>query len=103
MVLQKLNLTPTDFLGKEIKDAIVTVPALFNDSQKKATKDTGPFFGLNVLRIINELTASAISYGLDKKSKEEEYVLIFYLGGGYFWYFFTFFRRMIIWSQSHNW
>ena len=69
MVLQKLNLTPTDFLGKEVKDAIVTVPALFNDSQRKATNDTNPFFGLNVLRIINEPIASAIAYGLDKKSK----------------------------------
>ena len=85
MVLQKLKQTATDFLGKEVKDAIVTVPAYFNDSQRQATKDAGTISGLNVLRIINEPTAAAIAYGLDKQSgKKEENVLIFDLGGGTF-------------------
>ena len=84
MVLQKLKQTATDFLGKEVKDAIVTVPAYFNDSQRQATKDAGTISGLNVLRIINEPTAAAIAYGLDKKSTKEENVLIFDLGGGTF-------------------
>ena len=84
MVLQKLKQTATDFLGKEVKDAIVTVPAYFNDSQRQATKDAGTISGLNVLRIINEPTAAAIAYGLDKKSQSEENVLIFDLGGGTF-------------------
>ena len=85
MVLQKLKQTATDFLGKEVKDAIVTVPAYFNDSQRQATKDAGTISGLNVLRIINEPTAAAIAYGLDKQTgKKEENVLIFDLGGGTF-------------------
>ena len=74
-----------DFLGKDVKDAIVTVPAYFNDSQRQATKDAGTISGLNVLRIINEPTAAAIAYGLDKQAnKKEENVLIFDLGGGTF-------------------
>ena len=82
MVLQKLKQTATDFLGKEVKDAIVTVPAYFNDSQRQATKDAGTISGLNVLRIP---TAAAIAYGLDKQAdKKEENVLIFDLGGGTF-------------------
>ena len=85
MVLQKLKQTASDFLGKECKDAIVTVPAYFNDSQRQATKDAGTISGLNVLRIINEPTAAAIAYGLDKQAdKKEENVLIFDLGGGTF-------------------
>jgi len=85
MVLQKLKKTADDFLGKEVKDAIVTVPAYFNDSQRQATKDAGTISGLNVLRIINEPTAAAIAYGLDKQAgKKEENVLIFDLGGGTF-------------------
>ena len=84
MVLQKLKQTATDYLGKEVKDAIVTVPAYFNDSQRQATKDAGTISGLNVLRIINEPTAAAIAYGLDKKYKNERNVLIFDLGGGTF-------------------
>ena len=84
MVLQKLKQTANDFLGKEVKDAIVTVPAYFNDSQRQATKDAGTIAGLNVLRIINEPTAAAIAYGLDKKYKDERNVLIFDLGGGTF-------------------
>ena len=84
MVLQKLKQTATDFLGKEVKDAIITVPAYFNDSQRQATKDAGTISGLNVLRIINEPTAAAIAYGLDKQYKTERNVLIFDLGGGTF-------------------
>ena len=84
MVLQKLKKTAEDFLGKDVKDAIVTVPAYFNDSQRQATKDAGTISGLNVLRIINEPTAAAIAYGLDKQEKKEENVLIFDLGGGTF-------------------
>ena len=84
MVLQKLKQTANDFLGKEVKDAIITVPAYFNDSQRQATKDAGTISGLNVLRIINEPTAAAIAYGLDKKYQSERNVLIFDLGGGTF-------------------
>jgi heat shock protein 1/8 len=84
MVLQKMKKIAEDFLGKEVKDAIVTVPAYFNDSQRQATKDAGVIAGLNILRIINEPTAAAIAYGLDKKFKTERNVLIFDLGGGTF-------------------
>merc|ERR1719491_2806478 len=71
------------YLGKEVKNAVVTVPAYFNDSQRQATKDAGSIAGLNVLRIINEPNAAAIAYGLDKKGDEKN-VLIFDLGGGTF-------------------
>ena len=84
MVLQKLRQTATDFLGKEVKDDIVIVSAYFYDSQRQATKDAGTISGLNVLRIINEPTAAAIAYGLDKKNTNEKNVLIFDLGGGTF-------------------
>ena len=84
MVLQKMKKIAEDYVGCEIKDAIVTVPAYFNDSQRLATKDAGAISGLNVLRIINEPTAAAIAYGLDKKFKTERNVLIFDLGGGTF-------------------
>lgn len=67
MVLTKMKDTAEAFLGKTCKDAVVTVPAYFNDSQRQATKDAGVIAGLNVLRIINEPTAAAIAYGLDKK------------------------------------
>ena len=73
------------YLGHDVKDAVVTVPAYFNDSQRQATKDAGVISGLNVLRIINEPTAAAIAYGLDKKKGASECnVLIFDLGGGTF-------------------
>lgn len=72
------------FLSKPIKHAVITVPAYFNDSQRQATKDAGAISGLNVLRIINEPTAAAIAYGLDKKGKGEKNILIFDLGGGTF-------------------
>ncbi|XP_064112971.1 heat shock cognate 71 kDa protein-like [Macrobrachium nipponense] len=84
MVLIKMKETAEAFLGSTVKDAVVTVPAYFNDSQRQATKDAGTISGLNVLRIINEPTAAAIAYGLDKKVGGERNVLIFDLGGGTF-------------------
>lgn len=84
MVLTKMKETAEAFLGTPVKDAVITVPAYFNDSQRQATKDAGLISGLNVLRIINEPTAAAIAYGLDKKAVGERNVLIFDLGGGTF-------------------
>merc|ERR1711937_520754 len=84
MVLIKMKETAENFIGQPIKDAVVTVPAYFNDSQRQATKDAGRIAKLNVLRIINEPTAAAIAYGLDKKTENETNVLIFDLGGGTF-------------------
>jgi L1 cell adhesion molecule like protein len=85
MVLTKMKETAEAYLGKTVTDAVITVPAYFNDSQRQATKDSGTIAGLNVLRIINEPTAAAIAYGLDKKvGKGERNVLIFDLGGGTF-------------------
>ena len=85
MILTKMKETAEAYLGTEVKDAVVTVPAYFNDSQRQATKDAGVIAGLNVLRIINEPTAAAIAYGLDKKKGSAECnVLIFDLGGGTF-------------------
>lgn len=83
MVLTKMKDIAEAYLGKEVKNAVVTVPAYFNDSQRQATKDAGAISGLNVLRIINEPTAAAIAYGLDQKGDEKN-VLIFDLGGGTF-------------------
>ena len=82
MVLQKMKQTAEDYLGETVTDAVITVPAYFNDSQRQATKDAGKISGLNVLRIINEPTAAALAYGLDKK--EEEKIAVFDLGGGTF-------------------
>merc|ERR1712212_155686 len=85
MVPTKMKETAEAYLGQDVKDAVVTVPAYFNDSQRQATKDAGVISGLNVLRIINEPTAAAIAYGLDKKKgASEQNVLIFDLGGGTF-------------------
>jgi len=85
MVLTKMKETAEAYLGKKVTDAVVTVPAYFNDSQRQATKDAGVIAGLNVLRVINEPTAAAIAYGLDKKKDGKEVkVLIFDLGGGTF-------------------
>ena len=84
MVLTKMKETAESYLGESITDAVITVPAYFNDSQRQATKDAGVIAGLNVLRIINEPTAAAIAYGLDKSSSGETNVLIFDLGGGTF-------------------
>merc|ERR1712172_140549 len=83
-VLTKMKEIAEAYLGSKINDAVVTVPAYFNDSQRQATKDAGTISGLNVLRIINEPTAAAIAYGLDKKVGGERNVLIFDLGGGTF-------------------
>jgi len=85
MVLTKMKETAEDYLGTEVKQAVITVPAYFNDAQRKATQDAGKISGMQVLRIINEPTAAAISYGLEKvKSSGEINVLIFDLGGGTF-------------------
>ncbi len=84
MVLTKMKQTAEDYLGNTVKDAVITVPAYFNDSQRQSTKDAGAISGLNVLRIINEPTAAAIAYGLDNKSEKEKNILIFDLGGGTF-------------------
>merc|ERR1712167_513059 len=84
MVLIKMKEIAEAYLGKEIKNAVVTVPAYFNDAQRQATKDAGTIAGLNVLRIINEPTAAAIAYGLDKKGGAEKNILVYDLGGGTF-------------------
>ena len=84
MVLTKMKETAETYLGETVKNAVITVPAYFNDSQRQATKDAGAIAGLNVLRIINEPTAAAIAYGLDKQNSGEKNVLIFDLGGGTF-------------------
>merc|ERR1712183_255358 len=84
MILTKMKETAEAHLGQPVRDAVVTVPAYFNDSQRQATKDAGVIAGLNILRIINEPTAAAIAYGLDKKNDKEKNVLIFDLGGGTF-------------------
>lgn len=83
MVLTKMKETAEAYLGKKVVNAVVTVPAYFNDAQRQATKDAGTIAGLNVLRIINEPTAAAIAYGLDKKEGEKN-ILVFDLGGGTF-------------------
>ena len=82
MVLAKMKQTAEEYLGEEVTDAVVTVPAYFNDSQRQATKDAGKIAGLNVLRIINEPTAASLAYGLDKK--REEKIAVYDLGGGTF-------------------
>jgi molecular chaperone DnaK len=81
-ILQKMKQTADDYLGEKVTDAVVTVPAYFNDSQRQATKDAGRIAGLNVLRIINEPTAASLAYGLDKKKDEK--IAVFDLGGGTF-------------------
>lgn len=81
MVLGKMKEIAEAYLGEEVTDAVITCPAYFNDSQRQATKDAGAIAGLNVLRIINEPTAAAIGYGLDKKSSTEKNILIFDCGG----------------------
>ena len=83
MVLQKMKKTAEDYVGEQITDAVITVPAYFNDAQRQATKEAGEIAGLNVLRIINEPTAASLAYGLDKKNQEMK-VAVFDLGGGTF-------------------
>jgi molecular chaperone DnaK len=83
MVLQKMKKTAEDYLGTEVTDAVITVPAYFNDAQRQATKEAGEIAGLNVRRIVNEPTAAALAYGLDKKNLEQK-IAVFDLGGGTF-------------------
>jgi molecular chaperone DnaK len=83
MVLQKMKKTAEDYLGTEVTDAVITVPAYFNDAQRQATKEAGEIAGLNVKRIVNEPTAAALAYGLDKKGKDQK-IAVFDLGGGTF-------------------
>jgi len=82
MILQKMKQTAEDYLGEEVKEAVITVPAYFDDSQRQATKDAGKIAGLEVLRIINEPTAASLAYGLDKK--KDERIAVYDLGGGTF-------------------
>merc|ERR1712139_744512 len=84
MILTKMKETAEAYLGKDVPNAVITVPAYFNDSQRQATKDAGTIAGINVLRIINEPTAAAIAYGLDRQQANERNILIFDLGGGTF-------------------
>ncbi|MBO5764304.1 MAG: Hsp70 family protein, partial [Bacteroidales bacterium] len=83
MVLQKMKKTAEDYLGQEVSEAVITVPAYFNDAQRQATKEAGEIAGLKVRRIINEPTAAALAYGLDKKNEDSK-VAVFDLGGGTF-------------------
>lgn len=83
MILQKMKKTAEDYLGQEVNEAVITVPAYFNDAQRQATKEAGEIAGLNVKRIINEPTAAALAYGLDKKSQDQK-IAVFDLGGGTF-------------------
>merc|ERR1711972_1313133 len=83
MILTKMKETAENYLGKEVKHAVITVPAYFNDAQRQSTKDAGAIAGLNVMRIINEPTAAAIAYGLDKNNKETN-IMVYDLGGGTF-------------------
>ena len=82
MILQKMRQTAEDYLGEKVTEAVITVPAYFDDSQRQATKDAGQIAGLNVLRIINEPTAASLAYGLDKK--KDERIAVYDLGGGTF-------------------
>ena len=83
MVLQKMKKTAEDYLGQEVTDAVITVPAYFSDSQRQATKEAGQIAGLNVKRIVNEPTAAALAYGVDKANKDMK-IAVFDLGGGTF-------------------
>jgi molecular chaperone DnaK len=83
-VLRKMKKTAEDYLGHEVTQAVITVPAYFNDSQRQATKDAGQIAGLEVLRIINEPTAAALSYGVDKTDKADRKIAVYDLGGGTF-------------------
>merc|ERR1711871_1914559 len=84
MVLSKMKETAEGFLGRSVGKAVITVPAYFNDAQRQATKDAGKIAGLEVLRIINEPTAAALAYGLDKADKKDRKVAVYDLGGGTF-------------------
>ena len=84
MVLTKLKNDAEAYLGQKVTQAVITVPAYFNDSQRQATKNAGKIAGLEVLRIINEPTAAALAYGLDKADRKNQKILVFDLGGGTF-------------------
>ena len=84
MVLQKMKEVAESYLGQKVVNAVVTVPAYFSDAQRAATKDAGTIAGLNVLRVVNEPTAAALAYGLDKQSEEERSIIVYDLGGGTF-------------------
>ena len=84
MILQKLKQDAENYLGEKVTEAVITVPAYFNDSQRQATKDAGKIAGLNVLRIINEPTAASLAYGLDKGEQATHKILVYDLGGGTF-------------------
>jgi len=84
IILQKMKKTAEDYLGESVSEAVITVPAYFNDAQRQATKDAGKIAGLEVKRIVNEPTAAALAYGLDKQQKKDEVVAVFDLGGGTF-------------------
>ncbi|MDV3182723.1 MAG: Hsp70 family protein, partial [Candidatus Phytoplasma australasiaticum] len=84
IILQNLKKQAEDYLGMTVTEAVITVPAYFNDAQRQATKDAGKIAGLDVKRIINEPTAAALSYGLDKNTQKEQNILVFDLGGGTF-------------------
>ena len=84
MILQNLKATAEAYLGEKVTEAVITVPAYFNDAERQATKDAGKIAGLEVKRIINEPTAAALAYGIDKKSDKEQKVLVYDLGGGTF-------------------
>jgi molecular chaperone DnaK len=83
MTLQKMKKTAEDYLGQTVSEAVITVPAYFNDAQRQATKEAGEIAGLKVMRIINEPTAAALAYGLDKKGKDQK-IAVYDLGGGTF-------------------
>ena len=83
MILQKMKSTAEDYLGTEVTEAVITVPAYFNDAERQATKEAGQIAGLEVKRIINEPTAAALAYGLDKKDKDQK-IAVYDLGGGTF-------------------
>jgi heat shock protein 5 len=84
MVLTKMKEVAENYLGQKVTYAVVTVPAYFNDAQRAATKDAGTIAGLNVLRVVNEPTAAALAYGLDKQSESERQIIVYDLGGGTF-------------------
>ena len=81
MILQKMKKTAEDYLGTDVTEAVITVPAYFDDAQRQATKDAAQMAGLNVLRIINEPTAAALAYGLDRKGEGEQNIVVFDVGG----------------------
>jgi heat shock protein 5 len=106
MVLGKMKSIAETYLGRPVKNAVVTCPAYFNDAQRQATKDAGTISGLNVVRVLNEPTAAAIAYGIDKKYQDEKNIIVYDLGGGTFdvsclkeilWWFLVLFLWCVVW------